>query len=213
MLNGKAGRAAEFGCVFIGLPIFLALALPPDRIPAAFLVFCLIGLVLLGLTPGFHWRDALHGWRGFDLGFVLVVTGSASAALLVFAWWLVPEQIFFLPRRLPDLWLMILAFYPWFSALPQEILFRVLFFRRYGSLFPAQGLAVGVNGAVFGLAHLVYWNWVAVGLSALGGIVLARAYLRHGGLAAAFLLHALFGMAVFTVGLGVFFYHGAIPSR
>ena len=50
-----------------------------------------------------------------------------------------PGQAFALPRRAPGLWLAILALYPLLSAAPQEILFRVLFFRRYGALFPSRG--------------------------------------------------------------------------
>ena len=61
---------------------------------------------------------------------------AAVAALLV--WWLVPQQALSLPRRATGLWLAIMALYPLLSALPQELLFRPLFFRRYGALFPSR---------------------------------------------------------------------------
>ena len=32
------------------------------------------------------------------------------------------------------------------------------------------------SGTAFGLAHLVFGNWIAVTLSALGGILFARTY-------------------------------------
>ena len=62
---------------------------------------------------------------------------AVVAGLLV--WLLVPGQALALPRRAPGLWVAILALYPFLSALPQELIFRVLFFRRYGGLFPGGG--------------------------------------------------------------------------
>jgi hypothetical protein len=74
-------------------------------------------------------------------------------------------------------------------------------------------VAVGVNAAVFALAHLMFWNWVAVGLCLAGGVIFALGYLGRGGFAQALVLHALAGAIVFTSGLGTFFYHGAVPLR
>ncbi len=70
-------------------------------------------------------------------------------------------------------------------------------------------MAVAVNALVFGLAHLMFWNWVAVALCVAGGAIFALGYLRHGFLQAV-LLHAVCGGILFTSGLGTFFYHGAV---
>ena len=108
------------------------------------------------------------------------------------------------------LWLLILALYPLLSAIPQELIYRPLFFRRYSVLFQNDGLALAVNSAVFGLAHLLYMNPVTIGLAAFGGLVFGWVYLRHGSVLLAMLLHALAGQLVFTSGLGIYFYHGAV---
>jgi membrane protease YdiL (CAAX protease family) len=108
---------------------------------------------------------------------------------------------------------MILTLYPLLSALPQELVFRPLFFRRYGALFPGTAAAVACNALVFGLAHLMFWNWVALALTVAGGLIFARAYLGRGGFAMAVVLHAVCGAIIFTSGLGTFFYHGAVPLR
>ena len=63
---------------------------------------------------------------------------------------------------------------------------------------------------VFGLAHLFYLNWVAVMLTMAGGLVFAWAHVERGSFWLAGLLHMIAGWAVFTAGLGGFFYHGAI---
>lgn len=213
MRNGPSWRALEFGLLFIVLPLGLGLWLPAAWLPQAFLGFCLLGLMLLGATREFRWRELGPRWRGIDWRHLLLASLGAALALGLIVWWLVPGLAFFLPERLPRLWLMIILLYPWLSALPQELVFRVLFFSRYGALFPGQGVALAVNAGVFGLAHLAYWNWVAVVLSAAGGLLFAEAYLRRGGFAAAVILHAVCGILVFTFGLGTFFYHGAIPGR
>ncbi|MEL7173202.1 MAG: CPBP family glutamic-type intramembrane protease, partial [Pseudomonadota bacterium] len=81
-----------------------------------------------------------------------------------------------------------------------------------GALFPTPALAMLANGAAFGIGHLFYQNPVAIGLTALSGLIIAWAYMRSGSFLLALLLHAIGGMTIFTVGLGRFFYHGAIPT-
>jgi len=122
----------------------------------------------------------------------------------------VPGQALGLPRRAPGLWLAILALYPLLSALPQELIFRVLLFRRYRRLFAGERAAVAASAVTFALAHLLFWNWVALALSLAGGAIFARAYLGRGGFALAVVLHAVCGWLIFTSGLGIFFYHGAV---
>lgn len=204
--------ALEFAGLYLGLPLLLALAFPPDWLFPTLLGATTLGAILLARTPGFAWRELLRGWRGLDWRHVArVAAGTAAVAALLVAL-LVPEEALGLPRRMTGLWLMILLLYPLLSALPQELLFRPLFFRRYGGLFPEPRVAILVNALVFGLAHLMYWNWVAVGLTVAGGAIFADGYLRRGGFAMAVVLHAVCGAIVFTSGLGAFFYHGAIPQ-
>lgn len=201
--------ALEFAALYVGLPLLMALALPADWLWPMLAGVTLLALVLLARTPGFAWAELLRGWRRLDWGYVALValaTAGLAAALVA---WLVPWQAFALPRRSTGLWLTILALYPFLSALPQELVFRPLFFRRYGMLFPDRRLALAVNGLVFGLAHLMFWNWVALTLTTAGGIVFGHAYLR-GGFAPALVLHAICGGIIFTSGLGLFFFHGAV---
>jgi uncharacterized protein len=213
---GRVGRevqlALELAGLYVLLPVALALRLPPIWLFPVLLAVTLLALALLGLTPGFAWRDLLRGWRGLDWGHVAKVGLLALAVVALLVWWLVPHRAFSLPRHATGLWLMILLLYPVLSALPQEIVFRELFFRRYGALVPRRNVQLVLNGLLFGLGHLIFWNWVAVALSVAGGLVFAHGWQR-GGFAMAVVLHALCGAIVFTLGLGTFFYHGAIPAR
>ena len=61
--------------------------------------------------------------------------------------------------------MMIAIGYPLVSALPQELVFRVLFFRRYArhSATVAVRRLLVLNAAVFSYAHLMYWSWICPG--------------------------------------------------
>jgi membrane protease YdiL (CAAX protease family) len=202
--------AAEFLALYLGLPLVLALALPTDWLWPVFFAATALALGLLAITPGFAWTELARGWASIDwrwVGAMAVATAAVAGALV---WALVPGQAFWLPRRAPGLWLAIMVLYPLLSAAPQEILFRVLLFRRYGALFPSRRAAVAASALFFALAHLVFWNWVALVLTFAGGAIFAKAYLGRGGFALAVVLHAVAGAILFTSGLGGFFYHGAI---
>lgn len=206
--TGREARlVAEFAVVFLGLPLLMALRVPPDWLWPVMLGLTAAAAVLLTLTPGFRWRALAAPRVDWRMVGALAVVTAATCAFLV--WWLVPGRFLALPRRSPEMWLTIMALYPFLSALPQELIFRALFFGRYRGLFASERQAVVVNALVFGLAHLMFWNWVAVALCVAGGAIFAVGYLRHGFLQAV-LLHAVCGGIVFTTGLGTFFYHGAV---
>jgi membrane protease YdiL (CAAX protease family) len=211
----EAGRvrlllAVEFAALYLGLPLALALLMPTDWLWPVFFGATALALALLAATPGFAWAELARGWRRLDWRPVVGMAAVTAAVAGALVWALVPGQAFGLPRRDPALWLAIMALYPLLSAAPQEVLFRVLFFRRYGALFPSRRAGVAASAFVFAFAHLVFWNWVSLALTFGGGAIFARAYLGRGGFALAVALHAVAGAIVFTSGLGSFFYHGAV---
>jgi hypothetical protein len=208
--GARPGRVAEFVVLYLGAPLGMALFLPPSALFPALFALTALGLVLLALTPGFRWRELAEGWGAIDWRHVGVVGLATAAGCTALVLALAPGQFLRLPRTMPDLWLAIMVLYPLLSALPQEVIFRPLFFRRYGALFPSAAAALGANALLFGLAHLMFWNPVAVGLSAVGGLIFAHGYLARGGFPMAVTLHAVCGGIVFTGGLGRFFYHGAV---
>jgi membrane protease YdiL (CAAX protease family) len=201
--------ATEFVLLYLGLPLVMALALPPDWMWPVLFGVTAVALALLARTPGFRSGELLRGRIAW--GQVALVALATAVACTALVWWLAPGRFLSLPRRSTELWLMIMALYPFLSALPQELIFRALYFRRYGALFPSRTAAVAVNAVVFALAHLMFWNWVALALCLAGGLIFALAYLGRGGFPQAVVLHAVCGAIMFTAGLGTFFYHGAVP--
>jgi hypothetical protein len=205
----KARLRAEFAAFFVAVPVLGAILLPPDAMFTLLFALTGLGLWLLHRTPGFRWRELIEGWRDIDWRFVAAlacVTAFAGYGIVRTA---APEAVFFPARAMPGLMAMIVVLYPFLSALPQEVLFRPLFFRRYAPILPGGRGALVLNAAIFSLAHLMYWSWIVAALTFAGGLAFAHAYRRHG-FPTAVAAHAAAGIVVFGVGLGVFFYSGNV---
>ena len=203
---------AEFIALFVGVPILMKLTFGLYPLFPVISAFALLALLMLRVTPGWYWRSLLAGpvfgeWRLIAVYFALTL---AVSLIVVFT--RVPEQFLSLPTYRPELWMMIMVFYPLLSALPQEIIYRSLFFERYGRLFPGHWSLIIANGVAFGFGHLFYDNWITIAMTGVGGAIMGWAYLRHRSLGLAWVLHSLAGQIIFTVGLGVYFYHGAVGS-
>ncbi len=207
--RGRRLRWAEFATLFVVLPLVIAVFLPPRMMFPALFLFTLGGLGLLLLTGSFDWRFLRRGWRQLPWAEAGLIVLAVLVSGTVILWLGGRGQPFSLPRRAPDLMLLILLLYPLLSALPQELIFRALFFHRYGAMMPSQRVAVAVNAAVFAHAHLMYWSPVVLVFTAVGGWLFARAYMSRG-FPAAWFLHAVAGNAIFLVGMGAYFYTGAV---
>lgn len=201
----------EFGLFYMIVPLLMAVVLPPRWMFPVLGTVTAIGLILLATTPGFRWRDLLAGAGRMNWALILgVVAGTAVVGYVVLSL-TVPEARWFLVERNPSLMLAIALFYPFVSALPQEIVFRPLFFRRYEAILTARAdVAVVLNASVFSFAHLMYWSWIVAGMTFAGGLVFAYSYRMRGNFPEAVVAHALAGITLFALGLGVFFYSGNV---
>ncbi len=124
-----------------------------------------------------------------------------------------PERFLAFVSERPHLWAMVMMGYPILSVLPQEVIYRIFFFERYAVLFKQDWMMVLMSGLAFGHAHIMFQNVVSYGLSVLGGWIFAYTYLRTRSFWAVWAEHALYGNFIFTVGLGWYFYTGAIGNH
>lgn len=205
----KHRRALECVLIFVVFPLVLALLKPRGLMYAT--LWIAAALALRQLTRnGYVFKE---DWNGQAIGkkliksmFLLFI--PLAIALGLFTWIMIPERLFNLPREQPLTWVMVMLFYPLLSVVPQELLFRSFFFRRYAVLFGDGKWLVAASAVVFGWVHILLLNPVAVIFSALGGVIFANTYRQSRSLAAACLEHALYGCLVFSLGLGYYFYHG-----
>lgn len=203
----RTGRWAEFLTLFIGVPLAVALFLPANALFPALFAFTLAGLALIRLTGDFDWSQLLRGWGRVSLSRLIAFGVLVALTGLMVMRATRPDFVPNLgPRRLgflAVLWLL----YPLLSALPQELIFRALYFHRYAPLMGDARRARLVNAAVFSLAHLMYWSVVVAVMTFVGGWLFARLY-QEKGFPAAWAAHALAGNVLFTVGMGAYFWSG-----
>jgi membrane protease YdiL (CAAX protease family) len=201
----KNWKVAEFVILFLVLPFFYTFVFRYLPLFPVLFVFYAICMTIL-LTDSTFDRSTLW-WHGFD-DWKVVLLRFASVALLIVALvlWFRPDSLLILLRERPYLMAMILIFYPIFSAYPQELVFRTFFYHRYGSLFPNTNIAILINALLFGYAHLIFENWIAVLATVALGVALSSTYLRTRSLLGTSLEHALYGNFAFLIGIGDFFY-------
>ncbi len=210
-LARRALLAFEFVALYFGIPSLFALGLEPGLLIPSLIATSAICLVFLLKDRRFDrralWNPAQlrHRLPGIALRFALAAV-LITAALLVFE----PQRFLEFPRHRTGLWLLIMFGYPLVSVYPQEIIFRAFLFHRYAPLFSTPPLAIAASAAAFGYGHIIFDNTLAIAMTLVGGALFALTYHRSRSLLAASLEHALYGNLIFTVGLGAYFYLGAV---
>lgn len=198
-------RWIELIVFFIGIPLLYWLDLMPfhKAIPLLF-VFSLF-LVILLLDKRFDKKvfrlRNFTNWKKILLR-ILIFTAISVVAL----YFVKPNSLFDTPRKMPLVWIMVLIFYPLWSAFPQELIFRAYFFHRYGKLLSNEKILILLNASLFAFSHIIFNNWLAIVLTFIGSILFTLTYKKSKSLMVVFIEHALYGNIIFTIGLGDYFY-------
>ncbi|KGQ70793.1 hypothetical protein OA57_04580 [Chelonobacter oris] len=197
----------EFSTIFIVVPLLYFFRLLPNNsmIPLLWGIF-VYTLIILKTN-----RICCCRWD-IKPAMLLPLCWRASAVCLcltLFTWRQMPDNFLAFVRSNPTLWLAVMLLYPILSAFTQEMIFRKFFFFRYRPLFRHDGWLIALSAVSFAYMHLVFRNPVAVCFTLIGGLIFAVVYQRSRSLMLVTLEHAIYGNAVFTVGLGYYFYHGA----
>jgi len=210
-------RWAEFTTLFVLVPVAIAVVFPPSMMFSLLFAFTALGMLLLHFTDGFHWSSLFEGLGGISWRVVFVVAVVTAITCYAVLSWQKPEALFFLfgpdAPRMANGWSVIWVialFYPLVSALPQELVFRPLFFRRYGMLLPEGRVRLALNAGIFSLAHLMYWSWIVAVMTFFGGLVFAWSYEARKNFPEAVVLHSIAGVLLFAVGMGAYFYSGNV---
>ncbi|MEU8814805.1 CPBP family intramembrane glutamic endopeptidase [Actinoplanes sp. NPDC048796] len=192
-------RLAEYLLLFYGVAgLYIALDVPGGPIPVLLLAAALVIIYMRRSSLPLLRASALRGALPGIVGLWSAVSIFALIAVALFD----PGNLLILPREDPWLWLAICVGYPLLSVYPQELLYRGFLMHRYPYGAAASAVA-------FGFVHLLFGNVLAVVATLAGGWLFARRYQRTGSLLVVSVEHALYGITIFTIGLGRFFYHGA----
>lgn len=204
-------RVVELAVIFVLMPIAYRLDLLP---PSPILLLLAIGIYCMVVL----WRDKSFDRRNLwrvsalrvQLKHMLLLYLFGIIVLALGTWLLAPELLFAFVQENPVAWLMVMLLYPPLSALPQELIYRTFFFHRYELVLRSHWMLVAVSALAFGYAHIIFENTLSVVLSTIGGAIFARRYDESQSLLVVALEHSLYGCAVFTIGLGRYFEHGAV---
>lgn len=173
-------------------------------------VYCYLSLRIIEGKPDWKalWKVEAVTWEAMKP--VLIRWVFATLAMGLLCYFYAPERFLFLPQERPYVVLVLIFVYPIASALPQEFIFCSFFFRRYGTFFGTGLKMIIASAIVFAYAHVLFINWVAPTLSLIAGYIFARTYQQSKSLALVTIEHGLYGNSLFIIGLGWYFYGGAV---
>jgi len=95
--------------------------------------------------------------------------------------------------------LVLLLFYLFFSVIPQELIFRFLFFHRYTDYFNKYELLF-LNSLVFSLCHVIYFDIYIFLFAFLGNLLFTFNYMKNKSLLLVISEHFLIGQTLIILG-------------
>ena len=94
---------------------------------------------------------------------------------------------------------ILLLFYLFFSVIPQEIIFRFLFFYRYKDYFDQNEILL-LNSLVFCFCHIIYFDIYILLFSFFGNLLFSFNYLKNKSLLVVTIEHFLIGQTLIILG-------------
>jgi hypothetical protein len=205
--RGRIWLTLEFFILFFGIPILIYLdkdLIHPSIIiiPVLFFIF-----VLLRRTSDFRWSELVR-WsippKVLAMnGLILVI---CTIMVLGYVHFFDRANLFNLPRAHPWLYLALCLFYPVFSAYGQEIIYRTFLKKRYSRILPKEWHFVVASAITFSFVHIVYYDPLSMILTFIGGLYFARVYQQTGSVLFSSVMHGLFGIMFFGIGMGQYFW-------
>ncbi|MCK6418887.1 MAG: CPBP family intramembrane metalloprotease [Alphaproteobacteria bacterium] len=184
---------------------------------APFMFFFLWGTTALTLLifRYYHFTSWQNLWRWEAVTWaalrpILIRWVVCCIGMLVFTWLYDPDKLFRIIQQRPQIIPFLMVGYPLLSALPQEFIFCTYFFDRFKLFFQTQRAMILASALVFAYAHMLFINWVAPVFGFIAGLIFAQTYARSRSLALVTIEHGLYGNALFLIGLGWYFWHGAV---
>ena len=115
------------------------------------------------------------------------------------------EALFNVMLNKPTLWLKFSGVYILFSVIPQELIYRTFFVKRYQELIKNRKVFFLINSTLFSFAHIWFQSWIVLLFTFIGSLLFVDIYLKTKTSWLIILEHALYGVWLYTVGYGVLF--------
>ena len=108
-------------------------------------------------------------------------------------------EFFYLSSKEYSYLIFISLFYLFFSVIPQEIIFRFLFFQKYECFFGKYQF-IFINSLIFSIFHLIYLDIYLLFLSFFGNILFAINYFKYRSILFVVIEHYLIGQSIIIIG-------------
>ena len=195
-------RKLEFFFIFLALPSIIFFLNSTIFVFAALYLVFILALVVLYFDKTFLFVSLK---KKIDWKFVAIFTVIFLCLSFIYILMIDKNLLFIFPKTNFKLWLLVVFIYPFLSVIPQELIYRVLFFQRYFPNINNFYFSMLINLIVFSYGHLVFNNVHAIIITAIVSPIFAFAYLKKSFLTCV-ILHSLGGQIIFTLGLGRYFY-------
>ena len=195
-------RLLELLILFVLLPCSLTLDFPIQfkfSISILAIIYCIWVSYkegILSLSYLFHLKNKGY-WKTICVRFI-----PAAVILFLFMFFLKRDLLFHVLINKPGLFVAIIFIYTFLSVFPQEFIYRVYFFKRYGHFFRKEWVLVLVNALLFSLAHIMFLNPLVSAMTFAGGLIFALTYMRTNSYLMVSIEHTLYGLWIFTLGMG-----------
>lgn len=115
------------------------------------------------------------------------------------------EQLFNVMLNKPFLWLRFSGVYILLSVIPQELIYRTFFVKRYQELINNEWLFILINSILFSFAHIWFQSWLVLAFTFVGSLLFIKTYLKTKSTWLVILEHSIYGVWLYTVGYGAVF--------
>lgn len=168
----KKIKILEIIFLFIVSPVILLL---PISIILK-VTYVLLGVVYIALISVFiekFFRVKIHTKKAkqtyITIGIRFVIIALLTALVLYYQ---NKEQLFNVMLNKPDLWLKFSGIYILFSVIPQELIYRTFFVKRYQKLIEKKGLFILINAVLFSFAHIWFQSFTVLAFTFVGSLLL-----------------------------------------
>ncbi|MDO3693753.1 CPBP family intramembrane metalloprotease [Wenyingzhuangia sp. chi5] len=203
MIKTLPKNSIEFILFFILYPIFLAISIIPlnyKLYTVPFVFTYVLYVSYLDRKVLFIKRKFLQPpsfWRTTSFRLLMVIVSSLIYILITNK-----DLLFISILTQPVLWVKMIFVYTVFSVIPQEYVYRVLYFHRYKDLFKSPNTFFLVNAFVFSLGHLMFQSTLVLIITFIGGLLFANTYQKTKSIFWVSVEHLIYGGWLFTVGMG-----------
>jgi membrane protease YdiL (CAAX protease family) len=201
----KYYKPLEIFFLFVVSPIVLFLSIPLF----IKLIYLLLGIIYITLISIFIEKFSkikmdkkLRKVAFKEIGIRFLIIASLTTLVLYFQ---NKEQLFNVILNKPFLWLRFSGIYILFSVIPQELIYRTFFVKRYREHIKNEWLFILINSILFSFAHIWFQSWTVLAFTFIGSLLFITMHLKTKSTLLVILEHSIYGVWLYSVGYGVLF--------